>query len=69
MLGFPGDQELILVVEFEVLDGRHTLSYYHLLNLFFMSVYNFTQNYGLQGCWPRFTFLPKGGKQCYFKYL
>lgn len=69
MLGFFGDQELILVVEFEVLGGRHALSQHHLLNLLFVGVDNLVQNYGLQGCWLGFAFLTKGGGQCHFKYL
>lgn len=70
-LGFLGDQELVLVVEFEVLDGGHALSQHHLLNLLFVSVDNLAQDYGLQGCRLGFAFLSGGGGggQCHVKCL
>lgn len=57
LLSFSGDQKVILVIEFDVFDRCHALSHYHFLHLFFVGFNNFIQNYWLQGCWFRLTFL------------
>lgn len=61
-LGFPGDQEVVLVVEFEVLHGGYALSHDHFLHLFFVSFNNLIQNDWCQGCWLRVTVLHGGGE-------
>lgn len=48
-LGLPGDQEVVLVVELEVLDGGCALFHDHFPNLFFVSLDNLIQNDWGQG--------------------